>query len=232
MTVRREGQGPPHKGPPLAVLAIVHAVLFIASIVVLNGVTDGSWPLPGVEPDLLVEFLTANRGLVQVAGMLQFASAVPLALYAATGSHRLEHLGVRAAGTRIGSVGGSAAAVLLALSGLLLVTVAASAGTRAGAALVALHHLIFVSGGVGQVVFLGLLVAGMAVPSLVAGFAPRWLCWTSLAIAAAAELATLALVLEPVQVLLPIGRFGGMAALIGFGVLLPTKRRGSPHPPA
>ena len=71
---------------------------------------------------------------------------------------------------------------------------------------------------------LGLLVAGIAVPSLILGFLPRWLAWAGLVIAAISELSFLSMVLEPLQVLLPVSRFGGLVWLIAAGFLLPNRR--------
>lgn len=210
-----------HRGPPLVLLASVHIVLFFGSLLVLNGPTEGTWPMPGADPTRLVAFFRANTALLSVAGMLQFGSAVPLLLYAATASSRLRHLGVGAAGTTIALAGGVAAAVLLAGAGLGMV-VAADTLHPATAALV--HRLVFVIGGPGHVTFLGLLLAGIAVTALVARLLPKWLCGAMLAVAVVAELATLALVVQPLGFLVALGRFGGMAVLLTAGALLPVRR--------
>jgi hypothetical protein len=68
------------------------------------------------------------------------------------------------------------------------------------------------------------MVAGIAVPSLILGFMPRWLAWAGLVIAALSELSFLSLVLEPLQFLLTVGRFGGLVWLIAAGFLLPRRR--------
>jgi hypothetical protein len=73
-------------------------------------------------------------------------------------------------------------------------------------------------------VALGLLIAGMVVPSLIVGLLPRWLSWTGLVIAALAELCTLVLIWPGFDVLLPIARFTGLVWLILAGALLPTRR--------
>lgn len=221
-------RGATHRGPPLVVLAGVHTILFVASLVVLNGLTQGTWPLPGDDPNQIVTFLEDNTGPVRVVGMLQFGAAVPLLLYAASASSRLRFLGIRAAGTTIALAGGIVAATLMAVAGLGMVAAAATAdgGTPATATLV--HQLVFLTGGPGHVVFLGLLLAGIAVTSLLARQLPAWLCWAMLAIAAAAELATLSLVIQPLGVLVAVGRFGGMAALIAAGASLPVTRHSQP----
>ena len=88
----------------------------------------------------------------------------------------------------------------------------------------ALSFLAFIVGGVGYVVGMGLLVAGIAVPALILRFIPRWLAWTGLVIAALSELTFLSMAIEPLQFLLPVGRFGGLLWLIAVGFLLPQNR--------
>jgi uncharacterized membrane protein YkgB len=80
------------------------------------------------------------------------------------------------------------------------------------------------TGGPGHVVLLGLLLAGIAVPGLLAGLLPRWFAVTGIALAGVAELSTLALLLDPAMYLLPIARFGGPLWLIAAGALLPRRR--------
>lgn len=216
--------GPPHRGPSLLLLAAVHTALFLAAVVVLGLLADGGWPLPGAAAGDIRAFVVDNRDLVRVAGMLQFAAAVPLVLYAATASSRLRHLGVRAAGSTIALVGGIGAALTLAVAGLVLTTAGATAATAGPGTHAVLHRLAFVLGGPGHVPFLGLLLAGIAVTSLFARLLPRWLCAATLVIAVAGELATLALVVDALGALTAIARFGGFAALIAAGVLLPARR--------
>lgn len=102
----------------------------------------------------------------------------------------------------------------------------------------ALAFLAFITGGVGFVVGIGLLVAGIAVPSLILRFMPRWLAWTGLVIAGLSELSFQSMAIEPLQFLLPIGRSGGLLWLVAAGFLLPRTRAAAnqesrvhePHP--
>lgn len=224
MSTPLQPRGAPHQGPPLPLLIGVHIALFVASVAVLNGVTTGSWPRSGAGAEDIAAFVRANASSVQIAGMLQFAASVPLALYGATASSRLRHLGIRAAGTVIALVGGVIAAGLLALSGLNLVLAGAIADEAGPETLLLVHAVVFITGGAGTVVYLGLLVAGVIVTSLFGRLLPRWLCWTGLAVAAASEAATLSLALPSLNVLIPVGRFAGMAVLAAAAVLLPTRR--------
>ena len=126
------------------------------------------------------------------SAFLQFAAAVPLAIYAAVMHSRLRHLGVTAPGPTIGLVGGIVAATMMAFAGLVTWTLTLPGVAAGGAALVmALHGSMFATGGVGAVAFLGLLVAGVAVPGWLSGALPRTFALVGIAIAAIAELAIL-----------------------------------------
>ncbi|MDX6209324.1 MAG: hypothetical protein QOE24_1715 [Frankiales bacterium] len=149
---------------------------------------------------------------------------MPLAIYAATASARLRQLGITAPGATIALAGGVLSAGALAIAGLLEWTLA-QAPVRTDETLVrALQDLTFLTGGVMHVVFLGLLVAGIAVPGWLAGLLPRPLAMAGLAIAVIAELSTLSLAWQPISVLLPVGRFPALLWLIAAGALLPRKR--------
>jgi hypothetical protein len=74
-------------------------------------------------------------------------------------------------------------------------------------------------------VFLGLLVAGIAVPAAIGRLVPRSIWIAGLAFAAVAELSTIALLSKPAAVLLPIARFGSLAWLVAAAALPPVTRR-------
>lgn len=213
-------------GPPLGVLAVVHAGLFLLALLLgamLAGTAAFLSPFAGA--DAVVAHAQNDWAAIRIGAMLQFGSAVPLGIFAATAFARLQRLGVRVPGPAIGFAGGLIASILLmlsALAGYLLSRPELSSDPRLA---LALAFLSFATGGVGYVTGLGLLIAGMAVPGVILGLFPRWLAWAGLAIAALAELSFLSLAVEPLQFLLPIGRFGGAAWLIAAGFLLPFDRR-------
>src|SRR5205823_6202231 len=66
--------------------------------------------------------------------------------------------------------------------------------------------LAFASGGFGHTVPLGLLLAGVCVPSLAFGLLPRWLAWVGLVLAAICALSALVMVFPVLSPLLPLGR--------------------------
>jgi hypothetical protein len=199
--------------------------LFAAGLALSTVLASGHpYPSPFADASGILGYFRGQHSAVRISGFTQFAAAVPLGIYAATASARLRNLGIRAPGATIALAGGLAAAVMLALSGLLTWVLSRPEVAAEPAAVRALHDQAFATGGVGYVVFSGLLIAGIAVPGLLAGLLPRPLAWAGLAIAAVAELSTLTLLAPAAALLLPVARFTGLAWLIAAGFLLPRFR--------
>jgi hypothetical protein len=216
-------------GPPLVLLSgLCLGLLFggIAIGVALGGVL----PLPYGPAAAVVAYVGAQPVAVQVVATAAFASSVPLAIYAATASTRLRQLGVTAPGATIALTGGTLAAGSLGLTGLLAWTLSRPEVSADTALVRAVYFLVFLVGGPGHIVALGLLVAGMAVPSLILGLTPRPVAWAGLAIAALAEMTTLVLVWPELGVILPIARVSALIWLVVAGALLPLRRSDIRHP--
>jgi hypothetical protein len=214
-----------HVGPPLVPLALISVGLFAASLVV--GATGGGpFPSPYDDTRDVIAFFSAHSTTVRVASTLQFASAVPLAILAASLSSRIRYLGfARVPGVLIASSGGVLASGMLATSALAQ-WVLSRPGTATNSSVVRpLGDLAFATGGPGAVVFLGLLVAGLAVPAAVGRLLPRPVWIAGIACAAIAELSTIALLSKPAAVLLPIARFASLAWLTAAAALLPASRQ-------
>jgi hypothetical protein len=185
----------------------------------------GVMPLPYGSDASIQAYFQGHPAAVQAGAIGVFASSVPLAIYAATASARLRQLGVIAPGATIALAGGILAAGGLGLSGLLVWTMSRPEVSADPALVRALYYLVFLTGGTGHVVALGLLIAGIAVPGLIVGLLPRSVAWIGLAIAVIAELTTLVLIWPELAVLLPVARFTGFIWLIVAGALLPLRRR-------
>lgn len=212
-------------GPPPGVLAVVFTSLFLAGLVVSTLLAGGHpFPSPFGATDTIAAYFRDHTDAVRILGALQFGAAIPLAIYAATVSSRLHRLGVRAPGATIALAGGLLAAAFLALSGLVTWVLSRPEVLGQPTLVRALQYLAYAAGGPGHVVPLGLLVAGVAVPGLLAGVLPRRLALAGLAVAAVCELATLALLVDGAAFLLPLGRFTALAWLIAAGFLLPRHR--------
>jgi hypothetical protein len=213
-------------GPHLGVLAIVSTGLVLLGLLVAFALTGGqAFISPFAGADAVSAYAQQHWLSIRVTSMIQFGSAVPLGIYAATAYARLLRLGVRVPGPGIGFFGGITASLLLMVSALASYVLSRPDVSSDPTVALALSYLAFITGGVGFVTGMGLLIAGIAVPSLILRFVPRWLAWTGLVIAALSELSFLSMAVEPLQFLLPIGRFGGLLWLIAVGFLLPTDRR-------
>jgi hypothetical protein len=184
----------------------------------------GVMPLPYGPVSAVQEYVRAQPVAVHVIAVAVFAASVPLAIYAATASTRLRQLGVTAPGATIALVGGTLAAGALGLAGLVAWTLSRPEVSADTALVRAVYLLVFLVGGPGHIVPLGLLVAGMAVPSLILGLLPRPLAWVGLATAALAELTTLVLVWPGLGPILPIARISALVWLLAAGALLPLRR--------
>ena len=218
-TARQPQQG----GPPLVVLASISFALLIGGIGIGVAVA-GVPPSPFASGTSVTDFFAAHPVAAQVAAVGVFGSSVPLAIYAATVSARLRQLGVTAPGATIALAGGVLAAGALGLAGLLLWTLSRPEVSAAGPLVRMLYYLVFLTGGPGHVVLLGLLIAGIAVPSLILGLLPKPVAWAGLVIAAIAEVTTLVLIWPPLMVLLPVARIPGLLWLVAAGAQLPLRR--------
>ena len=214
-----------HRGPSLGALGVVFVSLFALSLAVTMAMTGGArFPTPYEPVALAQDYFSRYANAIRIAAFLQFGAAIPLGIYTATVTSRLKFLGMRAAGTDIALFGGFAASIFLALSAgagwaLTQPGMAAEAG-----ALRALQLLGFATGGPGHVVTLGLLLAGVSVPSAFAKLIPPWIVWLGLIVATICELSALSLVFPMAGILLPLGRFPSFIWLIGAGFTMPKSR--------
>jgi hypothetical protein len=213
----------PQGGPPLRLVGAMFVGLFIAGLVV-SSLLGGVTPSPFGAAAAVGQYYRDHPVALQAQAIFLFASSVPLLIYAATASARLRQLGVTAPGATIALAGGVAASAALSTSGLLAWTLSRPDIGSNTALVRAISTLSFLLGGPGHVVPLGLLLAGIAVPSLIIRLLPRPVAWAGLAIAVACELTALALLSPALAILLPIARFPALIWLVVAGVLLPRRR--------
>lgn len=214
-----------HRGPSLGALGIVVVSLFAASLVVTGVMTGGAhFPTPYEPVALAQDYFSRYAGVIRIAAFLQFGAAIPLGIFTATVTSRLKFLGIRAAGADIALFGGFAASIFLALSALTGWALTQPGMATEADALRALQLLGFATGGPGHVVTLGLLLAGVSVPSAFAKLIPRWLVWLGLIVAAICVLSALSLIFPMAGILLPLGRFPAFIWLIGAGFTMPNSR--------
>jgi hypothetical protein len=211
-------------GPPAGILAIVALVLSLCAVVVPLLVSGRGYPAPGSSASAIHDYFGGHASAATLGGFFTFAASVPLGIFAATVYARLLKLGVRVPGPNIAFFGGLSASIFLGVAGFLTWTLGQAAAAVSAPVVRLASEFVFALGGVGFVGGVGLLVAGVAVPALILRLVPRWLAWVGLVVAALSELSFLALLWPGFDLLLPIGRFGGLAWLIAVGFLLPQTR--------
>ena len=209
----------PQGGPPLLAPALAYGALLIAAVAVWIGA-----PQAGASAASTLSYAQAHTGQMHAEAVLVFGAAVPLAIWTATVYRRLRTLGVTAPGAVIGLAGGFLAAASLAMSGLVTWVAADTAHIVSPALAKVLSDLSFAAGAAGFVVPFALLIAGVAVPSLILRLTPRPLAWFGLVVAAIGMVSTLTLLTSALDFTLPIGRFGGLIFIVAASVLLPASR--------
>jgi hypothetical protein len=219
----RSARAGKHGGPLLVLLATACLVLLFGGLAIAVAL-GGTMPLPYGPLGPVLDYVRAEPVAVQAGAVGAFASSVPLAVYAATASARLRQLGASASAATVTLTAGTLAAAALGLTGLLAWTLSRPDVSADPALVRALYFQVFLVGGPGHIVALGLLVAGMAVPAQVLGLLPKPLAWAGLAIAVVAETATLVLVWPGLGVILPVARVSALLWLLVTGAMLPAHR--------
>ncbi|MFG1948249.1 hypothetical protein [Nonomuraea sp. NPDC048826] len=212
-------------GPNPGILGLVSLGLLVGSLISMAALSGGGViTSPFGDTDSVAGFFADHGFAVRVAAMLQLGSSIPLGIYAATVHARQQRLGIRVPGPGIGLFGGTAAAILLAVSAIVTWTQSQDVVSANPELTHAFSYVSFAAGGFAHVLGLGLLVAGIAVPALLLRLVPAWFAWAGLVLAVLAELSFLTMVFEPLQILIPIGRFGSLIWLVAAGFLLPRTR--------
>lgn len=211
-------------GPPLWGPATAYTALMLAGVLL-----SAAMPRTTDSGQAILAYQSGHLTALRVAAFLQFGSAMPLAIWAATSYRRLRMLGVTAPGSAIGLAGGLLAAAMLALSGLVGWSAAQTADVADPAQAKLLAQAAFATGGVGFTTPFALLLAGIAVPGLILRLLPRPLAWSGLVIGAVGVLSSATILTQALDPTLPITRFGGALWLIAVGILLPRTRRRQPR---
>ena len=213
-----------HRGPPLIVVAAVHAALVIVGLVI-SAAMGGAFPSPFAPRGPSDAWFAAQAPAVRALAFFQLGAAIPLAVFTATVASRLLFLGMRVAGVHIALAGGLLASVFQAAAACSLWVISQPGVSEIPAVTRPLHLLSFATGGPACIASFGLLVAGASAVAGLPGLVPRWLMYFGFAIAAAAELSVLTFVVPFAAWLLLLARFAGFAWMICLGALLP---KGSP----
>nr|WP_318546502.1 hypothetical protein [Mycobacterium lepraemurium] len=215
------------RGSGLALLSLL-CVGLLAGGLAIGVAMGGVMPLPYGPVAAVAAYVRAQPDAVRVIAVATFASSVPLALYAATAATRLRHLGASPTTAAITLTGGTLAAGLLALAGLLGWTLSWPAVTADTAVVAALYLLVFLIGGgrahrgAGRV---GRRDSG-ARPD--PGVLPKSVARAGLATAALAGSATAVLIWPALGVILPVARVASLTWLLVAVIALQDKGFGDP----
>jgi hypothetical protein len=182
-----------HPGPNLGIVAIIFTILFLAGLYPVT-IFGGRPYFPGPwEPaSTIVSFFQVRAPAVLLCAFFHFGAVIALGIFTASIVSQLRFLGVRAAGAYVALFGGLATAFNMGVSASVLWVMARPGIVQDVPLVEALYYLQYVAGGPGFSVPLGLLLAGISVPS---GFLKLFL--------------------------IPLTRFPGFVWLIGTGFLLP-----------
>lgn len=220
-----------HRGPHLGALAVVFVALKLASLFPVTifgkilGFPPPYFPAVTASASRVVAYFGTHSLPVLILAFLQFGSAIPLGIFAATVVSQLRFLGVRAAGPYIALFGGLAAAFDSAASAFFLWVLSRPGIARDAALVRALHDLSYAFGGPGYAVPIGLLMAGVSIAAGFMKLLPKWVVWLGILLAVAGELSWLAMVTPMAAFLIPLTRFPGFAWLIAVGFALPRTTR-------
>ena len=215
-----------YRGPSTGAVAIVSVALFAVSLIITAIMTAGT-PIPTLMTPIeaVRDYFARFANVIQFTSMLQFASAIPLGIFTASITNKLQFHGARVAGINIATFGGYSAAMFIAISALTGWVLTQPGVATDLSVLRSLQLCQFITGGMAHVVVLGLLMAGVSIPAAFMKLIPKWLVWLGLISAVLAELSTLSMFFPALFILIPFGRFPAFIWMIGVGFAMPNKRR-------
>jgi hypothetical protein len=211
-----------HPGPDLGIVATIFTVLFLAGlypVTMFGGMPY--FPGPWESASTIATFFQSRPFAVLLCSFFHFGAAIALGIFTATVVNQLRFLGVRAAGVYIALFGGFATAFNMFGSSSILWVMARPDSAEDATLVQSLFYLQYALGGPGFSVPLGLLMAGVSIPSAFMKLLPKWLVIFGLFLAACGELSWLNLVFPKTLFLIPLTRFPGFIWLIATGFLLP-----------
>lgn len=209
-------------GAPLLPPALAYVLLTILGAAVPSAIAGVR---PWTSDSALLDFFRNHGGAAHASAFFTLGAAVPLTVFVAVATTRLRTLGLDVPGRIIAQVGGTVAATMLGLSGVVTLAATRSHVADSDAAVRVLYGISFAAGGPAYVMFSGLLLAGISISGLLGRVLPRPVAWGGVVIAAVCEIASLSVAFDGMDVLLPVGRFGGLVWMVAIALTLPATRR-------
>jgi hypothetical protein len=204
-------------------LAAGSLALLLAGVAV-GAALGGVFPSPFGDDAQIQAFFADHPASVRATAVFGIASALPLLVYAAHATARLGRVAQAGPAAAV-ALGAATICTTMMVTSALVQWVLTRDAVLADPALVrGLHDLSFLTGGVGAVVFLGVLVAALATAASRAAAIPGPLAVAGVGLGAVAMASALSLLWSDAAVLLPIGRFPGLLWMIVAGVLVARER--------
>lgn len=217
------------RGPHLGILAVIFAALFIFGLTYVISFNPGAphYPNPYDQPGAITAYFRMHPHDALMCMFFQFLSAIPLGLFTVTVWTRLRWLGVKAVGPSIALLGGLLTTVNMVVGCMIAWTMVFPGVAADDGVVRALYFVGFAIGGVGYSVPMGLLIAGIAVPSGFMRLLPRWMVVFGIVLGVIGETSCLALLSPAMTALIPLTRFPGFIWLMIAGFMLASSA-GSP----
>ena len=205
--------------------AIASVAPFMLSLLIGLVFTGRAYSSPFSPDRTLHEYFAGDHTTVQFVALLQFGSALGLAVFTCLLRSRLRQLAPTASGaTSVVSVGGVVASSFLALNALIQWVLSRPEVSAQPALVRALNYLFWSLGGPAHVAWLGLLLAGVSLVGLRLELLPRWFGIAGLVVTGLAELSLLTLLTKGAVAFIPLGRFPALVWLVAASLLLPRNR--------
>jgi hypothetical protein len=236
VAARATGQSPPRpaRRDLGALSGPATAIAFIGGLATALAIAESPYPRPGAQPRAIRRYFGKSAGAARISATGQLISAASLARFTSTVA------GLASAADRpsralrvLALASGGAAATSLAASAGLSFALTRGAGRR-NADAVRLHRRLYLAGGPLHTAAFGGLVGCLSLAARRSGRLPRALSTAGLASATAAILSPLALLEEPLVLLIPAGRMTGLIVTAIAGARLsreptsPAAARGAP----
>jgi hypothetical protein len=182
------------------------------------------FPGPWETVIVMQNFFLLKANAVILCAFFQFGSAIPLGIFAVTAASQLRFLGAKVTGTYIIVFGGILTCMNIMASSMTMWALA-HPGVAENASIVnVLYFLQFGFGGVGFSVPIGLLIAGISIPSMIMKLLPKWLCIFGIILAIFGIFSWFNMVFPQALPLIPLTRFPGFIWFILVGFMLPNRK--------
>lgn len=188
------------------VLALLHAILFLASLVIIPILAPSARiPNPFGPDEPSRRFFIENAAAIRLSDWLQLASAGCLAALGCVWPRSVQESRQTRRTTNLIAAGSIGSALFLALAAFTSWSLASPGTLDPGSSFRALQFLPFLFGGPGWAAFFALFLFGITQAS--AGRLPRWMLWLGYGLSVTSALATLVLLTLAAAPFLPLTRF-------------------------